>query len=634
MRAKVVYASLWFAECIGASQYDLLLKNLRVENGIGEWIFASAYSRNPKAEDSSFLAAALQGESMLSMSSLLAGLGGPDEVRETILKIRKGAERFVDSAARRVLEMQPRIVGCSSSFQQNCASLALLRRIKQLDGSVITMMGGANCEAEMGLSIKRGFPWVDYVFSGEADETFPALCKRLLDGGAIGVDDVPFGVFSAANAESVHERFRRGDFASVPTSIVEDMGALPAPDFGDYFEQRNNYPDLGTESLFLPFEASRGCWKGERAQCLFCGLNGERRRYRSKPSEKVLAELQVAKKTYRLNTFFASDAIIDMAFFKTLLPALAETPEAYNLFFETVSTLEEHHLKDLAAAGVRWIQPGIETLDEEIVRLIDKGNAPLRSIALLKFAREQGIFVRWNILYRIPGDSEGPYRRMASLLPLLYHLQPPEIDGVEFHRFSRYEREPARYGLTLRPYPAYSYCYDAPEEIIRDLAFFFRSPEMDESRGYGWPAYMEIKRAIVTWTERYWGSFWRRTESRSAPILEIREDGDRSVITDTRECAIEPKVTLRGLEREIYRACRAPLDLGGILDHLGRSAADGGETEKILMELEARKLLISMSGKYLALANYPPVRPLPGKFPELAQADPTLWNWLSDLDDR
>ena len=42
-------------------------------------------------------------------------------------------------------------------------SLALLRRVKELDPSVVTMLGGANCEAEMGWAAIRAFPWVDFV---------------------------------------------------------------------------------------------------------------------------------------------------------------------------------------------------------------------------------------------------------------------------------------------------------------------------------------------------------------------------------------------------------------------------------------------------------------------------------------
>jgi hypothetical protein len=85
-------------------------------------------------------------------------------------ELRAEAEDFVDSAAARVLAHKPRIVGCTSTFQQHVASLALLRRIRELDPSVISMMSGENCETQMGRATHRAFPWGDYVVSGEADQ--------------------------------------------------------------------------------------------------------------------------------------------------------------------------------------------------------------------------------------------------------------------------------------------------------------------------------------------------------------------------------------------------------------------------------------------------------------------------------
>jgi magnesium-protoporphyrin IX monomethyl ester (oxidative) cyclase len=51
--------------------------------------------------------------------------------------------------------------------------LALLRIIKEKNPDIITLLGGANCEASMGQAAKRNFPWIDFVVSGEADLLFP-----------------------------------------------------------------------------------------------------------------------------------------------------------------------------------------------------------------------------------------------------------------------------------------------------------------------------------------------------------------------------------------------------------------------------------------------------------------------------
>ena len=70
----------------------------------------------------------------------------------------------------------------ASTFQQNCAGLALLRRIKARYPEIHTVMGGANCEGAMGAALHELFPFVDYVCSGEGDRVFPRAGARLLAG--------------------------------------------------------------------------------------------------------------------------------------------------------------------------------------------------------------------------------------------------------------------------------------------------------------------------------------------------------------------------------------------------------------------------------------------------------------------
>src|SRR5262249_13211091 len=151
---------------------------------------------------------------------------------DSLERLRAYAPSFVDEVARAVLARRPRIVGCSSTFEQHCASLALLRRIRELDPSVITMLGGANCEAEMGWGTIRCFPWVDVVVSGEADGLFAPLVQLLLDQGL----DIPPALLPTGVMVQQHVRNRVfGPGAlPVPRAVVEDVNSSPVPDYSDY----------------------------------------------------------------------------------------------------------------------------------------------------------------------------------------------------------------------------------------------------------------------------------------------------------------------------------------------------------------------------------------------------------------
>ena len=74
------------------------------------------------------------------------------------------------------------IVGFSSSFNQNLASLALAKHLKEHFPNITIVFGGANSETVMGEQLCRSFPFVDYAFSGDADISFLEFAKGILNG--------------------------------------------------------------------------------------------------------------------------------------------------------------------------------------------------------------------------------------------------------------------------------------------------------------------------------------------------------------------------------------------------------------------------------------------------------------------
>ena len=92
---------------------------------------------------------------------------------------------FLDTAAADLLSGRPRIVGFSTVFQQNIASLVLAKRLKELDPSLTIIFGGDNCDGPMGVALHASFPWVDIVVRGEGEHVLVALAEDLLNGRSI-----------------------------------------------------------------------------------------------------------------------------------------------------------------------------------------------------------------------------------------------------------------------------------------------------------------------------------------------------------------------------------------------------------------------------------------------------------------
>ncbi len=57
--------------------------------------------------------------------------------------------------------------------------------------------------------------------------------------------------------------------------------------------------------------------------CTFCGLNGSSMAFRSKSPGRVLAEIRELEARYGCSRFETVDNILDMDYFKNVLPALA-----------------------------------------------------------------------------------------------------------------------------------------------------------------------------------------------------------------------------------------------------------------------------------------------------------------------
>src|SRR5215470_8369738 len=172
--SQVVYGNFTFAETIGLVAYQAM-QSAPTDHLLGEWCFAQGLL--PQSANNG--AVAKKDEEYLDLVLEIRCTGFPAhlEQRKDLMRwVRAKSAACIDEIAESIVARNPRIVGCSSVFQQHCASLALLKRIRELSPDTVLLMGGANCEGEMGLQTLQSFPWIDCIVSGEADALFPDLC--------------------------------------------------------------------------------------------------------------------------------------------------------------------------------------------------------------------------------------------------------------------------------------------------------------------------------------------------------------------------------------------------------------------------------------------------------------------------
>jgi ribosomal peptide maturation radical SAM protein 1 len=580
--ASVDYFSVGFAERIGQHFYCGISTYSRPTHRhlVGEWIFAKAlFGRRAKGERAYLNQILLRRNRQSSERPVSASL------LRRILAARGSVEDFLDECLRRLLERKPRVVGFTSIFHQHVPSLALAQRLKRAWPECVVVMGGANCEGPMGAETARQFPFVDAVVSGEGDVVFPELVRRALAGKPL--DGLP-GVFTPANAGRA-----LATGARVTAPMVQDMDALPVPDFSDYFEQfgRSRYARDWQPGLF--FESSRGCWWGERMHCTFCGLNGGTMSYRSKSAKRAVAELTQLIERHPGCDVQVTDNILDLEYFKDFVPLLAEKKLGADLFYETKANLRKDQIRLLKRAGITRLQPGVESLIDPVLKLMRKGVGALHNIQLLKWCKELGVEPHWNVLWGFPGEPPEEYERLATIVPLLRHLPPPGGFGpIRLDRFSPNFFDAERLGFSeVRPLAPYGHVYPFCEDVLRNLAYYF-------SYGYQEPrdvaAYVRaLARQLRAWKKD------RRSELLSVVA------GDALVILDSRPAAREPFTQLRGVERALYEACDAvtnPSSLAASAERAGFGRLSEAEVADRLGPLLERGLILRDGARLLALA--------------------------------
>lgn len=558
----IVHANLDLAARVGLDRADRLGEARR--ELYGEWLFSvEAFGENaPDADDAVFDGRELpEGETPESLT----------ELRATDIPA------FLDDLMSERDWSAYSLVGFTSTFQQNVASLALARRLAELDNAPLVLFGGANLDDAMGEEVMASFPVVDYVIRGEADLAFPQLLS------ALAHDETPTGVPGLLRRVD-------GEIVGEPPEPVDDLDALPLPDYEEYFERaaRLGIMTGGHPEIELPIETARGCWWGAKKHCTFCGLNGTTMAFRAKSPDRALGELLELSRRHDATSFAPVDNIMDRRYLAELFPQLELLDLDLDFFYEVKSDLSPDELTDLARWRVRRIQPGIESLNTRTLVLMDKGVRASTNVNLMRWCAQLGIEAGWNLLWGFPGERTDDVADQAALLANLHHLPPPGGGGrIWMERFSPLFRNGDF--AWRRASSGYGFAY--PDHVdLEQLAYFFDYELVDALPD---EAYVELEAAIAAWRDRW--------EQSPLPSLTVVRGVDKLYVDDRRSLERAGSYTLEGVTARLYDSLMtspvSTTELAARFPRLG-----DGELERTLDQFIGAGLVMRDGNLFLALA--------------------------------
>lgn len=580
--SEVIYGNMLFSCYSGLDDYLMILYKASQKLLLGEAAFLCEAYGLPYSALEKYFSQLQNGKGFINQRFAELCI-------ETLSRVYQIAPGFLKDLAEQILAKKPRIVAMASMFYQNNACIALARYLKMRNPRIVILMGGANCTGISGAALARDIDWLDFVFSGEADECFAGLCKLLLEfGAAVKDSSLPYGTIS--KTMRLHDEY--------PVRYTKDLDKMPIPNYDDFFASLQKYNLAPEVDVALFMEFSRGCWWNAKKPCTFCGLNAQNSTYRIKSTVRVLCELLELYGKYKVNKFSLTDNILSPVHLKELLPKLIALDDKFLFFAEVKSNLTRGQLHLLSQAGFKVLQPGIESLQDDLLLEMNKGNSAIKHIELLKNAYNEGIRIVWHMLGGFPHEKTEYYEDLARILPYITHLEAPkQFIHIVYNRYSMYVNSPQEYGLKLEPYRLYFFVYPLGAKFVEEVAFMYQPAERSL-----WDRYEYLPNKSETHQKvRDLLTKWQQARRYGGDRLTYKETPETLEITDLRIAAKKSFYSLKGINKEIHQLCNSVRNFAEIIEILSERYTPA-EISETIAYLKEQYLLVEVKDEFLALA--------------------------------
>lgn len=477
------------------------------------------------------------------------GIAPLDYMTKRYIRAMNAARDVVRRAVAEILDDSPDVIGFSITLDvQKMPAAAIARGLREKGFSGHLVVGGSAMDGRSPSAFLRTFTEFDAVLVGEADDSWVSCLDRI-NAARMDLADIP-GILC-----------REGSAVLVgpPETPPEDLDGCATPDYRDYIRQYEASEWAQDGGSVLVLESSRSCWWGVRSRCAFCAIDSGKRPYRVKSSGRAVAELRELWSTHRPRVVLYTDSIFPYSFRGDHLARLAEEDGSsrWNLFYETKSTISRQTIARFACAGVREVQPGIESFSTRTLRLMRKGATALQQVNFLKWCSAYGIHADYGLIAGTPGETAEDLRQVLGVLRSIEHLDAPEqLNWLLLLQTSDYYEQRDSYGFQdVQPLEAERLAYRAPESVLQDLVAMYRYT-LPSHRD---PEYLAAVRAIEEWIAA------RRGHAR-APSLTADDCGDCILITRRALDGAQSLTTVvDGAELFLLRECVEVRSLPGLI---------------------------------------------------------------------
>lgn len=365
-------------------------------------------------------------ESGHEISLIDARAEGWEKAQETREKycLGLGFEKIVE----RVRKISPDMVGITVPFSMIAQSaFEVARRVKEMDESVITVLGGPHPSVRPIDCVSR--PYVDFVVMGEGEHTIVELIKVLEQEAYAKLREV----------KGIAYKKRGKPRVTPPRTPIQRLDSLPFParhllPMDIYFKvaKRGFAPREGLNKPWATMITSRGC----PYHCVFCSINLTMgRRWRARSPENVADEIEQLVRTYKVKQidFEDDNMTLDRRRMERICDLIIQRGldiEWYTPNGVRADTLDENLLRKMKKSGLKglWIAP--ESGVQHVVNQIIKKNLDLRKVeAVITLCKKLNISVRCYFVIGLIGETK---ENIKATIAYARKLKKLGADGFSF----------------------------------------------------------------------------------------------------------------------------------------------------------------------------------------------------------
>ncbi len=298
---------------------------------------------------------------------------------------------------------EPRIIGLSVLTINSARAYELARDIKKIDERAIVVLGGIHPTVLPEEVLAQ--PGVDVVVRGEGEKTFEELVRLVISG-----DDYRKirGISFREKGSSVHNPDR---------PLIDNLDEIPPFPYHLFENDRDRYPS------FSAVFTSRGC----PYKCTFCSsrsISGIRYRYFS--IERTISEIRLLTDRYGQKTIWLLDDNIaaNRRHFIELLEAIMKEGLHNKACFHASmrgDNIDEDILARAKAANFKMISFGLETGNESLMKIINKGETVADVVNAIRMTDKAGLVAATTVIFGLPTETRKDRwdaMRLVRSLPL------------------------------------------------------------------------------------------------------------------------------------------------------------------------------------------------------------------------